>query len=425
MLQVKDHLESFDEDLCENGVGVSQRSYIATASLLAYCSVLRFPFQGALLPRGWLDILIIGDTACGKSKIVETIVQKIKMGEFIKGENTSFAGLIGGLQQVGSRAKWDVVWGRIPLNHGKLLVCDEMSSLTVDAIGDMSAVRSSGIAEIVKVQGGVTRAATRMIWIGNPRSDSTMAGYPFGIQALQELVGRPEDIRRFDFALGVTTSDVPLDIVNKHRDVSGYKGKWDELRQLVRWAWQLRPQEVSFDPRATDTILACAREQAKSYSSEIPLVEPNEQRVKIARVAVAVAVRCLSEQNGGLIVKKEHVEYADHFMRKCFDSHALGYKRFSAAREKQQRKGLGNLLPLKEVLQRYDSAYLRTLMECKIVALADIETIFDVCRPEARNIISKMIQSGFLVRKNNGFVKSPLAVEILEKLANDDAPAYS
>lgn len=416
--KVKHHIETFDEDLCENGIGVSCRSYIATATLLTYCSALRFHFQGRLLPRGWLDILIIGDTACGKSAVTETIVNRMKLGEFIKGENTSFAGLVGGLQQVGTRAKWDIIWGRMPLNHGKLLVIDEMSSLPVEAISDMSAIRSSGIAEIVKVQAGITRSATRLVWLGNPRSDNSMAHYTFGVDAVRELIGRPEDIRRFDFAIGVMTSDVPADIVNKRRDISGYRGKWDELRQLVKWVWQLRPAEIEIDGHTTDTILQLAKDQAKDYDSSFPLVEPNEQRVKLARVATAVAARCLSERGGKLIVKPHHAAYADIFMRQCFDSKALGYKRYSDMKRAALSRDMMRVGALKAILDKVDPDGLKLpiLSQSNRFTVSDLEAIYNICRQEAREMVSAMLGCGFLIRTKDAYTKTPMGVAMIEEM---------
>ena len=101
MINVRDKLLEFDTTMCEDYLGIYGRSYLVTATLLTYCSVLRFYFQDRLLPRGWMDILIIGDTRCGKSWVVDGVVQALDMGEFFKCENTSFAGLIGGLQQLG------------------------------------------------------------------------------------------------------------------------------------------------------------------------------------------------------------------------------------------------------------------------------------------------------------------------------------
>jgi len=418
MQKIKEKLEAFDRELTEVGLRIYERHYVATAALLTYCSVLRFNFQGRVLPRGWLDILILGDTRCGKSAIVEGIVSGIRMGEFLKCENTSFAGLVGGLQQIGSRTKWDIVWGKIPLNNGKLLAADEMSSLDLDDIGNMSAVRSSGVAEVVKVQSGITRAATRLIWISNPRSDRSMSSYTFGVHAVAELIGRPEDIARFDFVVGVRSDDVPISKINANVKDVIYAARWDELRNLVRWIWSLRPQDVIFSDKTIEAVLSTASEQSKTYCSSVPLVEPNEQRIRVARVATAVAGRCYSEQGGKLIVKPEHVEYADFFMRSCFNSRAIGYKSFSDATKQdaeEMARCSGDVIT--QIIRFSDKRKrgIKLLLSVDSFSMADMETFFNLPRMEARHMLSMLMQEGCVIRKKGQHYKTEAGIRVLEK----------
>ena len=416
---IKKHIMDFDVELTEKHLGIFGRSYITTACLLTYCSVLKFPFQGRVLPRGWMDIIVFGDTRCGKSFITEGLVKGIGMGEFFKCENASFAGLIGGLQQIGTRAKWDIVWGKIPLNHGKLLAADEMSSLSTQAIGDMSAVRSSGIAEVTKVQSGSTRAATRMIWLSNPRSEEPMSSYTYGIQALKELIGRPEDISRFDLAIAVATEDVSMDEVNQVIKKTSYSPKWKELRQLIKWAWQLSPGSVIFEEKATEAVLTLAKKMSKEYSHKIPLVEPNEQRIRLARVAVATAVRCFSEEGGKLIVKAKHVEFAHWFADRCYSSRTLGYKTMSLSERSTNDKNRECLEEVKEVLVSHASKNLREvrlLYSSDMFSATDVGDIFNIPRAETREICSTMLRFGCIVRKHNTYKKTKLGISTLEQI---------
>lgn len=402
--------------MTEKTLKIYGRSDVATAILLTYCSPLRFTFQGMDLPRGWMDILIIGDTRCGKSAVAEAIVAGIKMGEFFTCENVSFAGLVGGLQQMGSKNKWDICWGKMPINNGKLLVADEMSSLPIDAIGNMSGVRSSGVAEISKVQGGIARAACRMIWISNPRSELDMSSYPHGVRAIPELIGRPEDIARFDLALGLRRSDVPLETINAITpDAIENDPKWDNLRVLVKWAWRLRPNDVEFTPDAVHLILRYATDMAKKYHASIPLVEPNEQRVKIARVSAATAVRCFSEHCGRLVVKPQHVEFATWFMQKCFDSHGLMYNQYSDAMRYNTEMHVENTIALRDTFQRVgaNKQSVQALHFMDIFGAYDVEHILDVPKSDARTLLSMMIRFGILSKTPRGYRKTPLGVESL------------
>ena len=418
--RVKKTIEDHDRKLVEEGLRIYGRSAVATAYLLTMCSVLRFHFQGRPLVRGWLDVLVLGDTRCGKSAIAEGIVSGTHMGEMFKCENVSYAGLIGGLQQIGQRSKWDIVWGKIPLNSGRACIADEMSSLSIEDIGNMSAVRSSGIAEINKVQSGMTRAATRMFWISNPRDSRSMSEYTYGVQAVQELIGRPEDIARFDFVVGVRSDDVPLSVVNANRNPPEFTPDWEAITNLIRWAWGLRCQDVVFTDEATDACLSIATAQAKEYANNIPLVEPNEQRVRLARVATSVAVRSFSEQGGKLYVRPQHVEYADHFMRECFNGRAMNYNGYSKAMKRELSENAASIAHVKDTLLKFcfngDMRPLRLLHHSDVLTPTDIEVYFNVPRAEGREIVSTMMRHGCLSRKSAGFVKTQMGIALLEEM---------
>ncbi len=427
MQNVKKKLLDFDVEMSETGFGIYGRSYVATAGLLAYCSPLKFHFMNRLLARGWLDILIIGDTRCGKTEIMSNLVRNIRLGEFFKCENTSFAGLVGGLHQVSTRAKWDIVWGKIPLNNGKLVVADEMSSLSIDVIGNMSALRSSGVAEVTKIQSGQTQAATRIVWISNPRSDAngqarTMGAYQQGVRAIQELIGRPEDIARFDFAIAVATDDVPMDAINRNRPHKAYDAKWSELRNLIRWVWQLQPKDVIFTQEATDAALTLAKEMSKEFSSNIPLVEPNEQRIRIARVSAAVAARCFSEIGGKLVVKAKHVEFAVWFMRRCFCAKPMAYDTYSKSANSEESFDLDTISHTRDTFAMYmknDWRRLKVFFDMNDFSVQDVENVFDLIRQETRQLVSILIRNGVIVRHYSMYRKSKIGTRIIELILKE------
>ncbi|MEK9208328.1 MAG: hypothetical protein AAB922_07610, partial [Patescibacteria group bacterium] len=168
--------------------------------LVAY-SVLHFDFLRQRVRKGWVEGLVLGDTRCGKSETAQRLVQHYRAGEVATGENATYAGLIGGMQQ--TQKTWSITWGKIPLNDRRMLVIDEVSSLDHAAIARMSSVRSSGVAEVVKIQTERTASRVRLLWIGNPRRPRPLASYNSGVEAVQELIGQPEDVARFDFAVAV------------------------------------------------------------------------------------------------------------------------------------------------------------------------------------------------------------------------------
>jgi 5S rRNA maturation endonuclease (ribonuclease M5) len=299
---------------------------------LAFHSVRGFDFNGERVDRGMLDVLVLGDTRCGKGYVTERLAKHYGAGEVASGENCSFAGLVGGAQQIGNR--WMITWGVIPLNHDRLVIIDEASALTEAELGHMSRVRSEGVAEISKIVKERTRASARLVWLSNPRSGRPLASYNTGVEAIKELIGNNEDLSRFDLALTVATEEVPSEIINSVLDYSLDDADLypSELcHALIMWCWSRRPEDVHFSPKATKLVIKRAIELGRRYSPIIPLVQGENIRVKIAKIAAAVAARCFSSDETGeqVLVKAKHVSCACAIMRMAYDKPSMSYDMYS------------------------------------------------------------------------------------------------
>jgi hypothetical protein len=312
---------------------IKSRPDLHIAVDLAFHSVGSFIFNGETIDRGMLDMLVIGDTRCGKGFVTERLCRHYRLGEVASGENCSFAGLVGGVQQVGKR--WFITWGVIPLNNQRLVVIDEASALSPDDFGKMSRVRSEGVAEIAKIVKESTQANTRLIWLSNPRSGRSLREYNTGVEAVKELVGGNEDLSRFDLVLSVATDEVPSEIINAvaHEDEVHDDEKYPARlsRALVLWAWSRTADQVVFTDGATELVIHKAIEFGNKYSPAIPLVQAENIRVKIAKIAVAVAARLFSTDDTGehIVVSREHVQYACSFIREAYAKQSLAYDTFS------------------------------------------------------------------------------------------------
>lgn len=411
---VEAKFKEISEDLTNNVTKIYQREDLIVLLDLIYHSVLQFEFQGRIVKKGWTEGLILGDTRCGKTETVVSLIEHYKAGEISTGENASFAGLIGGMQQIGSR--WSIIWGKFPLNDRRLLVIDEVSGMPVEDIGKMSGVRSSGIAEIIKVQSEKTFSRTRLVWLGNPRSSRPLATYDNGIQAMKELIGRPEDIARFDVAMTVASGEVSIDVINrqKHAEVPHVYTS-DLCHNLVLWAWSRKPSDVRFTQAATEACLEAASSLSKDYSSAIPLVEPAEQRIKVARLAVACAARMFSTDSGEeVIVKPEHVEFVMKFLRRVYNKPSMNYGAYSRA--KMADLTLKNAEIVRAQLQRGGLALVEALLERQYIRLVDLEDILDLGKTEVKPIVAKLVQNRALKHQSNAYVKTPAFIEYLKKV---------
>jgi len=326
------HLNTIAEWQSRHVTKIHMRSDLHIAVDLVFHSVPSFEFNGEYIPRGMLDVVCIGDTRCGKGYVFERLVRYYGLGEIASGENCTFAGLVGGCQQIGKQ--WLVTWGMLPLNHNRLVIIDEASDLTTDEIGHMSRVRSEGVAEISKIVREQTPANTRLLWFANPRSGREISSYNYGVWAVKELMGNNEDISRIDFALTVANNEVPSDVINAPADYDlSDVGRFSQhaARKLILWAWSRKANQVKFSKAATLQAIKEAIKLGDCYSSVIPLVQVENVRVKLAKISAAIAARCFSTDGTyeQVIVKTAHVQAAVAFLNELYSKPSMAYDAFS------------------------------------------------------------------------------------------------
>jgi hypothetical protein len=235
------------------------------------------------------------------------------------------------------------------------VVLDEADGIDTDIISNMSGIRSSCVAERT-IAGGTrkTIARTRLIWLANPRGFKTLAHYATGIEAVQELIGKPEDIARFDFALAISQKDVPMEIINK-KPTNDTEHKFTSVlcNKLLLWGWSRKEENIIFKEDAVDEILKASVAFGKMFSSDIPLVHPNEQRIKLARLSAALAILTFNtEDYENVTVEKHHVKYIIDYLIDIYSSPALNYLQYS------QDKILGSTIENEdEVLEKILSGF--------------------------------------------------------------------
>lgn len=421
---IDDKLKDIYRDFTFNITRIWDREDYLLFLDLVYHSIIKFKFQKREVVRGWVEGLAIGDTRTGKTESAQHILNHYKAGEMSMTEKASFSGLIGALQQIGN--SWMVTWGKFPMNDLRLYIIDETSGLPLEEIEIMSGVRSSGIAEIIKVHQERTFARTRKIWLSNPRSPYPLNSYNTGIEAIQELIGKPEDIARFDIAITLAEDEVSANVVNK-----GYPGrvsptyKSNLCNKLVMWAWTRQTKDVDYTHMAEVKTLEWAFKMSERYSSIIPLVHTSEQRIKLARLSAALAARLFSTQDGEtLIVLEEHVDYIGKYLCRMYDKPSMGYNIYSVMKgdilTKEDKKDLIEIL----VGQEYSKDLLSSLLYSKFIRLSDIENFTGLDRADCKNLLSLMVRkraliSGYnsLYRKTPGFIA--LIKELLKKGVQD------
>jgi hypothetical protein len=410
-------------ELATHVTHIYDRTALHIAMDLVFHSALTFRFGDDVLERGWLELLVVGDARTGKSEVAGKLTKHYRLGRMVSCESASIPGLLGAVKPlVGSGNKgWTLEWGAIPLNDRRLVVLDEVSGLAPEQIGALSSLRSSGIAEIVKAEREVTRARTRLIWLSNPRNNvHGMAGYMYGVQSILPLIGTQEDVARFDLATTLGTDDVPSDMINRRRSITSTLEYTSEAcHALLSWVWSRTRDQIVWDKDAEDEVYRAAMRMGEEYVPAPPLVQMQNVRVKIARVATAIAARTFSSDKSSecVLVTKAHVEAAVRFIDHIYGVPTFGYKEISRrikddSRAANSEKGfITDYLEARPLLARF-------LVSCGgTFRRQQVEEMMNHSKEEANAIIMQFTSRGMLHSTDDTSYRiSPELNDVLRKM---------
>lgn len=417
------------EDMAANVTGIRGRPYLHVGYDLVWHSLLGFEMLGKPVPKGWLEALVIGDTRTGKSDTALYLSQHYNSGIVKSCEGATFAGLVGGATQTPQGRGWMITWGTIPLHDRRLVVLDEFSGIKdKDIIEQMSSIRSSGVASLQKIISEEASARTRLIWISNDPDGKRMPETD-GMDALRRLVHQPEDIARFDFAMALSNAEVPSSLINSkvvtHPENATYTSEL--CAKLVLWAWSRRSDAVRWHKGSDDAIIAAAEAMGSKYVSTPPLVQVENIRMKLARIAVALAARTFSTDRTGerVVVRPEHVRSAVDFLDALYGSEVFGYLRHSrrvlAGREQAAQNHDAVLAYLRENAGALVA--LRTVSGDKF-RLRDFED-FGAFDPDsgvvdARSLVHSLLKWKMIRRLERGYIAmEPELIAILKEMEDE------
>jgi len=407
------------EDLEANVTGIFGRREIHTLLDLTYHSVIIFRLDSSKKIHGWINSIIVGDSAQGKSETADRIIEHYGLGERFDCKNATVAGMLGGLAQLGTR--WFVSWGIIPTHDRRLVVLDEVKGTPVETLAKLTDMRSSGMAALGKIEKRKAHARTRLLFLSNPRGRRTMGTYNFGIEAIRELIGNLEDVRRFDLAAIVCNSQIDAEFitqVKRNRPVVEHKFTADLCRRLVLWGWTRQVEHIKFDDDAVTAIYDRSLELTKEYSEALPLIDRGTASEKIARLSVALAVRTFSTTANPdiVLVRKCHVDWIAEFIERLYGDPVFGYKDFTKAQTKFAR--IGDPINIrKAILQtKFPRDLIENLLYADTIRVEDFEAWCDVELGDAQTLMSFLVRKRAIFRKGREFIKSPDFITLLKEL---------
>jgi hypothetical protein len=383
---------------------------------LPFFSPNEFIFAGEPVKRAGLDIMIFGDQRCGKGRIAEGLSNYYKFAEVLSGENTSFMNLVGGIETNDSFR--GLKWGRIVANNGGVVIIDEASALEIETIARLSRIRSEGLAELDKF-GIHAKAVARcsLIWISNTRGDP-LSKFNFGIEALRELVGQPEDVARLDYAIAVRTNEVDTETINRSvEEINDIYGS-NLHRALILWCKTRRIEQVIFTPEAINFAYQAAKQLGSEYSTDIPLIQTENIRIKLAKIAAAIAGRTFSCDETGelLIINAIHMSRATKFLREIYENTPIAYRSYSKMimmNNDLDFEGIDRILePINKLNVLRD--FLNSLLTMKDISMFDIQEITGINLYDARQITGALTREGALGKEGRFYRKSVKFIEFIK-----------
>lgn len=330
---VYDKLADVAQDLSDSVTGIRGRPDLHMAYRSVWHSSISFRCGKEQIERGWLECLVVGDTRCGKSQTYRRMANFLDMGTWVDCKNQSVAGILGSADKLPS-GEWYVMPGLMPQNDQKIIGFDEFNTKLDQGcvIQFLASARSEGLVVISKAGRARFRARVRSIWLANPGQGRLLSEIGrLGVEVIPRLIQQPEDITRFDFALIVAQEDIPAELLQETEGLATSRYGEQASRNLLLWAWSRQEAQKQFTDAAVRTVAEVANRMVAQYSDQVPIVERNEQRKRVAKLAISIAAQCFSTDESGemLLVTEEHVAAAEELFHLWYDKPAMGYDVYS------------------------------------------------------------------------------------------------
>ena len=251
-------------------------------------------------------------------------------------------------------------------------------------------------------------------------------------QRLTELMSsnysaKQKDVRRLDLAMSVASGDIDAALINK--DITKIKEVphvYTSDACKTRYGRGRRPEDVEFTQEAVEAILVKATEMGNKYTSKIPIVEAADQRIKIARLAVAAACCVVSSEDlNTVIVKPEHVNFVVDFMDRIYSAKSLGYDKLSEQELSSSDQSDDSLAKLRVqflALPSMDINEMATILyQLPYFSRAALEDYTGLARDDLKQLLKFMTTNYLVDRVRGDYRRLPLGTAFLENMVENPA----
>ena len=395
--------------------GIQMRADLHLAVDLAYHSPLYIK-PAHTVEKGWVEVLIIGDSSQGKTQATLSLQKHYGLGHKVDSKNASVPGLIGGLQKLGGM--WMITWGALPTHDQRLVILEELKGAKTEVIAALTDVRSSGLASLEKIRSGRRKARTRLVALSNPRSTRPMNSYGHGVEAILELIGAPEDVRRFDLCICVAKDDLETDVIHTLHAIRRNNPYTSEAcHHTIMWAWSRTPEQVVYPEASWARILDASKRLCKTYTEQIPIVDAGSMRYKVARLAASLAARTFSTDDGvNLLVRECHVEYIERFLTRTYNAPNMRYDTYS-----QRQARLLNVVDEGSLIAEIKSVpYAKGLVEylhgASWIAVEELAAHAGLTTSDAEVFMGALARNYAVSQKGRSYVASSGFRKLLDRL---------
>ncbi|MGK5083120.1 hypothetical protein WDW37_07420 [Bdellovibrionota bacterium FG-1] len=300
--------------------------------LLIFHSVISFRFDGKNI-KGTLEGLFIGDAGVGKTMILKTMIQKLRLGQFMTGSCSSRTGLSYAVIQM--NGTWEIQWGAFPTNDMGLLIIDEGQDISPFDWEKLSVARSEGVLTVDRAAKGEHPSRTRLIVSANPKDGKQIDSELYPCVHVKQLF-TTKDIRRFDLIQSLSTTDVSKEVLVRSERSNDSQCNWltpEALRNSILFAWSRKPDQIRFAEGISSIISRCAGALFEKYgtATDIPVVT-SDIRDKVLRLSVAYATANHRTDDSGevVVVTEEDVKSVLNLLNTIYSNGNFGLDSYAA-----------------------------------------------------------------------------------------------
>jgi predicted transcriptional regulator len=405
------------------------RERMLLVHLLNLSSPISCCFDGEKKP-GWLEVMVIGDTAQAKTTLLQNLLKAINLGQLVGGSSASRTGLIYSLDTK-VNDKRILVWGAFAHNNGGFIAVDEAHKLSMEEWAELTEVRSRGEIDVNRSVKGKHPAEVRQVYMSNPPADKPMGHFYCGIEAIKGMM-RAEDIRRFDLVMIVAKGDNEdeafLDLDSERKEIQQVFMP-EILRNHVCWAWQLAGEKALWTPESMSEVKKVSNYLYQKYggSVDIPLVL-NDIRDKVCKFtqALAALLHSTTDDPNQLLVLPEHVKIiqeeifdAIYSHDNCrLDEYAINSRKETALTDDDYAVILSDIIELKKT--ELDGSTTDTLLEAfrdqNMISLSELIEITGLQKSAISKRTSMLKNHGLIKSSRKGYYKTPKFIAFLRRL---------